>query len=258
MKISTLAGFFLLLFMSGPELHSQTHEYYQIKIYTFDSDQQQKLTDEYLANAYLPALHRLGINSVGVFKTRPEHSKEKTQTFVLIPLSDLSQLETIPDALAQDRKHTKSGKDYLTAPHNEPPYARIESIVLRAFDHMPQMKPSTVEGPRKDRIYELRSYEGATEALHENKVEMFNKGGEIKIFEDLGFNAVFYGQVLSGCHMPNLMYMTTFKDQESRDTHWDAFRNAPEWHALKNQAPYQNNVSGSETFFLYPTAYSDY
>ncbi len=250
----------LLVALLFPSLHaqSQNQEYYQIKIYTFDNDQQQKLTDEYLKNAYLPALHKLGINSVGVFKTRPEQSEGSDKTFVLIPLKSLSQLETITEKLAQNDSYLKSGKPYLDAAYDHPPYTRIESILLRAFENMPQMKPSTVSGPRKDRIYELRSYESPTEALHENKVDMFNNGSEVTIFKDLGFNAVFYGQMISGCHMPNLMYMTTFTDQKSRDTHWDAFRDSPEWDALKVQEHYQNNVSHSDKFFLYPTEYSDY
>lgn len=251
---------FLLIALLFPVLQAQSQdlEYYQIKIYTFDNEQQQKVADDYLKNAYLPALHKIGINSIGVFKTRPELSDGPDKTFVLIPLKSLSQLETISKKLAQNDSYLKAGKPYLDAAYDHPPYSRIESILLRAFENMPEMKPSTVSSPRKNRIYELRSYEAATEALHENKVDMFNKGGEIKIFEDLGFNAVFYGQVISGCHMPNLMYMTTFTDQESRDTHWDAFRDSPEWDALKNQVPYQNNVSHSDKFFLYPTEYSDY
>lgn len=238
--------------------HSQDSEYYQLKIYTFDHPDQQKVTDAYLKNAYLPALKKLHINHIGVFKTRPEHLEGSDKTYVLIPLDDLSQLETITEKLAYDQSYLQSGKTYLDANYDKPPYARIQSILLRAFKNMPRMKPSEVSGPRENRIYELRSYEAATEALHENKVEMFNKGGEINIFEDLGFNAVFYGQVISGGQMPNLMYMTSFPDQKSRDEHWDAFRQSPEWDALKNQVPYQNNVSHSDILFLYPTEYSDY
>ena len=39
---------------------------------------------------------------------------------------------------------------------------------------------------------------------------MFNAGGEIDIFTKLNFNAVFYGDVIVGSHMPNLMYLTCF------------------------------------------------
>ncbi len=255
----TLFTFLLAVFLFSPrQSQGQNRQYYQIKIYTFDNAQQQEVTDGYLKNAYLPALKKLKIGPVGVLKTRPEHSEGSAKTYVLIPLKNLSQLEKITKKLAKNKPYLDAGKPYLDATYNNSPYNRIESILLQAFEEMPKMKPSAVSGPREDRIYELRSYEGASEALHQNKVEMFNKGGEVKIFEDLGFNAVFYGQVISGCHMPNLMYMTTFTDQKSRDKHWDAFRESPKWDALKKQAYYQNNVSHSDIFFLYPAEYSDY
>jgi hypothetical protein len=104
----------------------------------------------------------------------------------------------------------------------------------------------------------LRSYESATEAYYKNKVEMFNAGGEIKLFDRLAFNAVFYGEVISGAKMPNLMYLTTFDNQESRDQHWKSFGESPEWKELIAMEKYKNNMSHIDITFLYPTAYSDY
>ena len=86
---------------------------------------------------------------------------------------------------------------------------------------------------------------------------MFNDG-EGALFDRLGFNAVFYGEVISGSTMPNLMYMTTFENKASRDEHWKAFSTAPEWEKLKVMPKYQNNVSKNDTRFLTPTEYSDY
>ena len=86
---------------------------------------------------------------------------------------------------------------------------------------------------------------------------MFNEGGEVTLFKRLGFNAVFYGEVLSGSRMPNLMYMTTFENQASRDEHWKAFSNDPEWKKLSSMPEYQNNVSKINIYFVYPTEYSD-
>jgi hypothetical protein len=87
---------------------------------------------------------------------------------------------------------------------------------------------------------------------------MFNEGGEIALFKKLGFNAVFYGEVLAGSRMPNLMYMTTFENKESRDEHWKQFGEAPEWIKLKSMPEYQNNVSKIDITFLTPKEYSDY
>ena len=72
---------------------------------------------------------------------------------------------------------------------------------------------------------------------------MFNKGNEIALFNRLGFNAVFYGEVLVGSKMPNLMYMTSFENRASRDAHWKAFSEDPEWKKLSAMSEYKNNVS---------------
>jgi hypothetical protein len=86
---------------------------------------------------------------------------------------------------------------------------------------------------------------------------MFNQGGEVTLFKRLGFNAVFYAEVLSGSHMPNLMYMTSFDNMASRDEHWKSFGNDPFWKKLVAAPEYQNNVSKADIFFLHPAEYSD-
>jgi hypothetical protein len=120
---------------------------------------------------------------------------------------------------------------------------------------MPQVKASGVKGALNERVYELRSYESATEALHQNKVQMFN-AGEVQLFERLGFNAVFYGQVIAGSKMPNLMYITSFENKAARDEHWKAFGSDPEWKKMSSDPIYKNNVSHIDITFLRPTSYS--
>ncbi len=114
-----------------------------------------------------------------------------------------------------------------------------------------------MKSPKKDRVYELRSYEGATEKLHASKVKMFNTGDEVGIFKKLNFNAVFYGEVLAGSRMPNLMYMTTFENMADRETHWKAFGDDPAFKALLAMPEYQHNVSKADIIFLRPADYSD-
>lgn len=237
---------------------SQTQEFYQLKTYSFDSEIQEKLTDNYLENAFIPTLKNLNIQNIGVFKPRPTDSVTPKKTYVLIPFNSLVQFQLIEDTLLKNESHKANGKAYLEAPHDKPPYSRIESVLMKAFIHMPKMEASKLDGPREDRIYELRSYEAATEQLYKKKVDMFNAGGEVKLFDQLGFNAVFYAEVISGAQMPNLMYMTTHANQETRDANWKAFSNSPVWNKLKVIPKYQNTVSKNVTLFLYPTKYSDY
>src|SRR5690606_26546023 len=83
-------------------------------------------------------------------------------------------------------------------------------LLLTAFIDSPNVQLPNLASPKSERVYELRSYEGPTEAYYRNKVDMFNEGDEIGLFKRLGFNAVFYGEVIAGSRMPNLMYLTTF------------------------------------------------
>ncbi len=240
------------------ETFTSNKEYYQLKIYTFDSDSQVSTVDKYLKEAYLPGLKNQGINNIGVFKRRQSETDSIRKTYVLIPFSSMEQFLTLEEKLTEDKEYLDAGSDYINASYELPPYRRIESILMSAFQGMPQLKAPTFNSARSERVYELRSYESATEQYNINKVEMFNDGGEISLFDKLGFNAVFYGEVISGAKMPNLMYMTTFSDQASRDQHWNEFSNSPEWNEMKVIPKYLNTVSHADIDFLYPTEYSDY
>ena len=233
-------------------------QFYQIKIYSLDTEDQQQVTESYLESAYLPALKKMGIGPVGVFRNRPTETDSAKKIVVLIPFSSLAQFNEVENSLSKDPDYLTKGSAYLNASYDQPPYTRIESILLRAFEDMPVMKTTTLTNPRTERIYELRSYESATEKIFANKVDMFNAGGEIILFDRLKFNAIFYGEVISGPKMPNLMYMTTHADSATRASNWKEFVDSPEWQDISHRDEYQNNISHIDITFLYPTEYSDY
>ncbi len=253
MKKSTLL---LCLLLTCGCFTALAGEFYQIKIYHLKTQAQVARVDSFLSTAWLPALHRAGIRQVGVFKPIDQDTAD-LRLYVLIPFKSLEQFEKLPAQLERDAVYRKSGSSYINAEYNNTPYARIESILLKAFSGMAKLEAPGLTGPKKDRVYELRSYEGPTEKYYVNKVKMFNDGDEIGLFRRLGFNAVFYGEVLAGSRMPNLMYMTAFKDQADRDAHWKTFSGDPEWKRLSALQEYKNNVSKNEKFFLRPTEYSD-
>jgi hypothetical protein len=169
----------------------------------------------------------------------------------------LDDFEKLADKLSRDKQYLNDGKEYIDATYDNPPYSRIETTVLKAFSGMPESAVPNLKTPVSERVYELRSYEGHTEKIYRNKVQMFNEGDEVGLFKRLGFNAVFYGEVIAGCTMPNLMYMTTFENQASRDEHWKSFGNDPQWKKLSSMPEYQHNVSKNVTRFFRPTDYSD-
>ena len=233
-------------------------DFYQLKIYHLTTAQQSEQLDNFLQNAYLPALHRAGIPKVGVFKPIANTEAETEElVYVFIPYTSYDQFTALDEVLQQDKAYQTAGEAYLRAPYDHPPYDRFETILLNAFVNSPHVQFPELTSPKSGRVYELRSYEGPTEAYYHNKVEMFNKGDEIGLFKRLGFNAVFYGEVVAGSRMPNLMYLTTFENQQSRDEHWAAFSKDAYWKELSARPEYQHNVSRNQQIFLHPTDYSD-
>jgi hypothetical protein len=259
MRKLVVALFSIALIFCSSKLQAQKgREFYLITVYHFNNNEQEKTIDDYLQNAYLPALHKKGIKQVGVFKSRTNDTVNDKRAFVFIPLKNIEEFANLTSKMLEDQQYLEKGKGYLDAPYNNTPYARMENILLRAFPLAPKMNLPNLKSAKSDRVYELRSYEGGTEKLFRNKVEMFNQGGEIKLFERLNFNAVFYAEVLSGSRMPNLMYMTTFENIADRDAHWKTFGQDAEWKTISALPQYQKNVSKSDIMLLTPTDYSDF
>jgi len=252
----------LLLFISvvhnGFGAAPVKQQYYEIKIYRIADKIQEGKVDAYLKDAYLPALHRAGIPIAGVFKPVEADTAFGKLIYVLIPFKTVDQFMQLPEQLQKDKLYAADGKSFIDAAFNEPPYKRYESIFLKAFMNFPQFVAPKFSNSPSERIYELRSYESATDAKAVKKIEMFNQGGEIDIFKKLEFNPVFWGEVLLGSHMPNLMYMTTFTDMKSHDEHWKAFGATDEWKKLSGMEEYKNTVSKANPYLLHPTSYSDF
>jgi len=255
MMINKLILFFALMTVST--LSAKKMDYYYLKAYHFSTDEQGNRILDYLENAYVPALHGMGYQDIGVFSWLGNDTSAMKKIFVLVPTDDITKLLKAEDDLANHDMHLKSGMDYWNTAHDKPAFDRIESSILGAFHLHPNYAKPKLKAPKSERVYELRSYEGASEKLYRKKVEMFNEGGEIDIFKALNFNAVFYSKTLVGAHTPNLMYMTTFENMEDRDAHWDAFRNAPAWKELSAKEEYKNTVSHIDVYLCKPADFSD-
>jgi hypothetical protein len=231
---------------------------YEIRTYLLKSENQERSTDQYLKNAYLPALHRLGIHHIGVFKPIANDTASIKKIYVLVPYSSLDEWRKTKISLQNDHSYTEAAKPFAEADTANYPFVRMESTLLEAFPkHTRLTVPEIKVNP--ETVYELRSYESPTSRLHNKKVTMFNDGGETGLFKRLGFNAVFYAEVLSGCHMPNLMYMIVFENSQAREEHWKTFGNDPEWKKISGDPLYENrySVSHIDSILMHRTDYSD-
>jgi hypothetical protein len=250
----------LLLLFTAPGFtapHAAGKEVYEIKVYRYKTSAQEKGIDDYLQYIFIPSLHKAGIAKIGVFKPLANDTAAEKVLYVFIPFKSLEQWHTLAVSRRDEPAAGAPGAAYTNAAYTDIPYTRMESIVLEAFPLATQMQLPVLNGPHEEHIYELRSYESPTEKYNDSKVRMFNAGGEIALFKRLGFNGIFYAEVLSGSHMPNLMYMTSFDNKQARDDHWKAFGNDDEWKKLKALPEYQNNVSRAEVVLCHAAPYSD-
>ena len=252
--ILAIAGFAMKTAFAAPS----AREYYELKVYHITGKAQEARVDAFLKDVYIPALHRAGILKVGVFKPVESDTVYKNRIYVLIPFRTSDQYFRLPDILASDRVYAEAGKAFFDAAYNDPPYQRLESIIMKSFAEMPEAVAPKFTTPAGDRIYQLRDYESATDAKASRKIEMFNQGGEIKLFKKLDFNVVFLGEVMAGSIRPNLMYMTSFSDTTSNRLRWKSFVDSPEWKTLSGMEEYKNTVSNIHNYLLHPTAYSEF
>ena len=251
-----------IVFMSVVSFTAQAQknarQYFEIKVYHANNGDQVNQIKTFLQQSLLPALHRNGAKNVGLFEAIANDTAADKKLFVFIPHASFQDIAKLSDKMNSDKGLQTSGKDFLAAAYDKAPISRVETILLQAFEYMPQAAKPSLTGNLSDRVYELRSYESATQNLHVNKVQMFNQGGEVTLFKRLGFNAVFYASVVVGSKMPNLMYMTSFDNMQSRTDHWKTFVDDPEWKKLSSMAEYKNNVSHIDIYMLRPIEGSDF
>ena len=256
-KIRVISIAVLLIVLSSSGFAKDPHDFYQMKIYHLKNAAQLGLTDDYLQNVYLPALHRQGIKNIGVFKPIANDTALVKYIYVLIPFKSEEQWLRMDQDLVKDVTYSYAAKSFLEAPADEAPYERMESVVMEPFSGQELMLvPATKNA---DRVFELRSYESPTENLSVKKIAMFN-ADEINIFKRLGFNPVFYGRVIAGSHMPNFMYMPIFDNVAARDAQWKVFGDDAKWKEISNDPKNENKVSVNhiDSIIMHDTPYSDY
>ncbi|HXK59533.1 MAG TPA: NIPSNAP family protein [Acidobacteriota bacterium] len=226
----------------------------ELRLYRMLPGDKKKVLSEFLANALIPACSRLGVGPIGVFE--PVHGVDSLTLYVLLPHKSLESVMTAPARLETDAEFQKAAESFYKLPSSDPPYMRVESSLMLAFEQAPRVEvPSSVAG-KSGRIFEMRIYESHCEKAARRKIEMFNSGGELAIFRKTGLHPVFFGETLIGPRIPNLTYMLAFPDWAAREKAWAAFREDPAWKKLSAEPYYADTVSNITDLILRPTSYS--
>ena len=240
---------------SGVQPMNQTREFYLLRRYGMAMGPQTALAESYFGDALLPALTRMGLGPIGVFKL--EYGPETPAFYLLIPGSSTEKLALLDTLLAQDSAFLKAAEPFWSASATSPAFSRVESSLLQAFEGWPRLIPPASAATKAKRIFQLRTYESPSHAAHVRKLEMFNNG-EFEIFGRTGLHPVFFGDTLVGSRMPSLTYMLTFTDMRELESNWAAFSADPAWKKLSTSPRYNSEsiVSNISNLVLSPLAIS--
>jgi hypothetical protein len=231
----------------------QIYEWRQFSLRT--GTQPRRLAD-YLQNARMPALTRLGHTPIGVFEAM--FGVPSPMVFTLTPFASADALVALEARLEQDEAFTRAAATFGDSAPSDPLYVRQEIAILQAFPQMPRIAVPAATAAKGPRLFELRTYESHNERAHRAKVKMFAEMGEIEIFRRVGLTPVFFARTLAGPKLPSLTYMLVHENMAAREKSWDAFRTDAEWRKLSQTPGYTDPeiVSNITTVFLRPAAYS--
>jgi hypothetical protein len=228
-------------------------EHYELRIYQTSTADKQKIVSSYLEKALLPALNRMGIDRVGVFKVM--NKPEDLSMFVLIPFPTMEAFAELSPKLLADSEYQKASTELNALPKNDPAYVRIESRFYKAFAGMPVIEMPAQTAKKEPRVFEMRIYESHNEEKAARKRDMFNDG-EMQLMREIGLAPVFYGEALVGHDVPHLNYMLSASTIEEHKKHFDTFKTHPKWIGMKDLPKYKDTVSKITSIMLVPAEYS--
>jgi hypothetical protein len=235
---------------------STSPHYYIWLEYTLRNGPQQKRMADFLRDALIPAVNRLGSTPVGVFEAMVgDHAPT---LYVLMPFASIEALFAHEIKLRTDQEFLKAGDAYLMSTATDPAYVRRETSVLEAFPNVPRIEVPAATASKGPRLLELRMYESPSEVTSRKKMSMFTDMGELEIFRKTGLTPVFFARTVVGQRQPNFVYMLVHENLAAREKNWDTFRTNPEWKTLSATPGFSDAeiLTNITTLFLRPTAYS--
>ena len=256
--LTSMLGTAALSGVIADEVSGQTAapEFYVWRQYVLRNGTQMRRLADFVQNAAIPALNRLGHKPIGVFEVVA--GIPAPTLFMLTPVASLDKLATLDSSLDADEQFTKAGAPFIDAPASDMPYVRQEVSLLAAFPKMPRLELPAATAAKGPRLFELRTYENPTEKAQRAKMRMFSEMGEIEIFKRVGLTPVFFSRTLVGPRMPSIVYMLVHENMAGREKSWSAFSGDPEWQKVRATPGYSDAdiVSNITTVYLRPAAYS--
>jgi hypothetical protein len=219
-------------------------EIYEWRIYTLTGDG--KLLDSFFEETFLPAYNRKNIKC-GVFRLYKVKESEKEQRHLVFIYPDIETYFRIKKSIWEDREFRQKAQAFYDATAPAPVYSEFASYLSEAFDKIPvHRNPDPLRT-----LFEIRIYHSPNEEANRRKVRMFNSE-EIDLFDKVAINSVLYGEILSGPNLPALLYLTWYRDENTRGEAWEKFRNHPDWKRMSALPEYAHTATRNQSIFLSP------
>jgi hypothetical protein len=186
---------------------------------------------EFLSKSFLPALRE--VHSGPQLFLEALVAPHIPQLLAIYGFESLDQIDSVSRSLARNDGFQKKLTQLESGP--EPPFERLDSMLLEAADYSPEIVVPTAPPRAAGRIFELRVYHSPSwrqlRALHERFA-----GPEVEIFQRSGVHPLFYSSTVVGANMPNLAYLIPFDSLAAREQAWAAFGADPEWIKVRQES----------------------
>ena len=216
MTLSSYAGL-----AGAAQAAASKNSLYHLLYFYMRQGTQSARTQKYLSEVWMPAARRAGAGPMGFFS--PYFGERAPYILAVVSYPSFAALEALSGQLAGDAEYNSV---------QDPPYVRLESELLRAFDGSPAMEVPPTDPKRPARLFEMRTYESLNESTVRRKAKMFDDG-EAAIFRRIGMKTIFFGVALFGRNLPKLTYMLGYDGLAAREALWQAFGADPEWQKLR-------------------------
>ena len=244
---ATLAGHSL----KAAEEQQAAAPYIEILTFRLHFGEQNNRLLNWLEKHAMPMLEKHRIGPAGFFTV--DVGAHVPAVIQILSYPSLTEMEAAWGRVHADKDWAAAISELETA---GPPFFRLDTVLLRATDFSPPLKP-TPAGEPAHKIYELRFYEASTQRQLGFMHGRF-AGGEIDVFHKTGIHPVVYADTVLGPNIPNMAYLIPFESEAHREKAWAAFRASPEWAKIAQEwmarsGELARNISST---ILVPTGFS--
>ena len=229
---------------------ARPREFVEVRKYTVkDADKRAQLV-EVLDNALIPALNRQEINPVGVFVPLEREEKYALNVFVVIPHRTAASFANANTKLVDDAVYRKAAAPIFETTSKDPVYTACDTFLLYNFPTMPVLETPNLGS---ERVFEWRLYRSFNIERNVAKIHMFDEGGELPLFREVGLNPIFFGDVVAGNKLPALMYLIGCPSPDAHAEAWKTFIAHPKWAAMKDLPKYADTATEIDRVVLTPS-----